>query len=219
MTTIGDVSSSGTSSSQNNAATQSIGASYDLFMSMLTTQLQNQDPLDPLDASQYTEQLVNYTQVEQQILSNQNLDKLLVQLKTQNASQFVGYIGNEVTALGDTANLKDGEASWGYTAPQDGEAKIEIRNSEGGIVFKDTVDLKEGKGAYTWPGTTTSGSTAPDGQYSISIKMANPQGKEFEVSTEVTGTVTEVDFTKGEVMLKLGDLEVPVSEITKVKQG
>ncbi|MDD7910145.1 flagellar hook capping FlgD N-terminal domain-containing protein [Pseudovibrio exalbescens] len=218
MSTISDLASAGSSSAQNNAASQSISANYDLFMSMLTTQLQNQDPLDPLDSAQYTEQLVQYTQVEQQIQQNENLDQLLVQMKTQNASQFVGYIGNEVTALGDKAILVDDEAKWTYVAPQDGKAQIEIKNSEGAVVYREEVDIKEGDGTYKWEGTTESGSKAADGVYSISMTMQNELNQPFEVSTNITGVVTEVDFTQGEVVLRLGDLEVPVSDITKVKQ-
>ncbi|MDX5595335.1 flagellar hook assembly protein FlgD [Pseudovibrio sp. SPO723] len=218
MSTISDLASAGSSSAQNNAASQSISANYDLFMSMLTTQLQNQDPLDPLDSAQYTEQLVQYTQVEQQIQQNENLDQLLVQMKTQNASQFVGYIGNEVTALGDKAILADDEAKWTYVAPQDGKVQIEIKNSEGAVVYREEVDIKEGDGTYKWEGTTESGSKAADGVYSISMTMQNELNQPFEVSTNITGVVTEVDFTQGEVVLRLGDLEVPVSDITKVKQ-
>ncbi|KZL25354.1 flagellar hook assembly protein FlgD [Pseudovibrio sp. WM33] len=200
------------------ASTQnSINANFDLFISLLTTQVQNQDPLEPLDSAEYTNQLVQYTMVEQQVATTEKLEEQLTQLKTQSASQFVNYIGNEVTAQSATAQLKDDKASWNLDAVSAGKATISVKNSEGSEIFYKEIDLDKGETTFEWDGISTSGAKAEDGAYTIDIITKDANGDPFAVQTEVKGKVDAVDFSTGDIILHMGDLKVPVGEVTGVK--
>ncbi|MTI18974.1 flagellar hook capping protein [Rhodobacteraceae bacterium RKSG542] len=218
MTTISDIASMNTGNSTTGISS-TISDSYDLFLSLLTTQVQNQDPLNPMDTAEYTSQLVEYSMVEQQIASNNNLELLLEQLKTQSASLFVGYIGNTVTAYGDSANLTNGEARWNYISDGIGTASVEIRNEQGAVVYSGETSITEGEGTYKWDGTLSSGGKAPDGVYSVQMSVVDETGTSSLLDTIVSGTVDEVDFSTGEIMLHVGGLTIPVGNITSVKQG
>src|SRR5690554_2489607 len=102
---------SGTSSA-NNASRATIAQNFDTFLSILTTQLRNQNPLEPLDTNQFTQQLVQFTGVEQQLKTNDFLEALLLNTQSTARSDAVSYIGKEISASGKTAELKDGGAYW-----------------------------------------------------------------------------------------------------------
>src|SRR5271154_1591718 len=89
-----------TSSSTNNSAMQQLSGNMNTFLTLLTTQLQHQDPLSPMDSTQFTQQLVEYSQVEQQINTNTNLTNLISLQQTNSGAAAVGYLGKEVTATG-----------------------------------------------------------------------------------------------------------------------
>ncbi|WP_068315362.1 flagellar hook assembly protein FlgD [Polycladidibacter hongkongensis] len=217
MATISDVAGTGASATTTAATTTKINNSFDLFIKMLTTQAQNQDPLKPMDATQFTNQLVQFTMVEQQIASNKNLGSLLEQVKTQNASQFVNYIGKEVTAAGDKTKLANGEASWSYDSPVSGAGKIEISNSAGQVVATRDINLEKGRKTFVWDGLQTSGALAPEGDYSIKISHERADGQSVSVPTEVSGLVEMVDFSTGSVTLKVNGVDVPIGNLISVK--
>src|SRR5882757_10530021 len=99
-----------------------LGTNFDTFLTLLTTQLKNQDPLSPMDSSQFTQQLVQFSQVEQSINTNQNLESLISLTKARAASDAVSYLGKTVTLTDGTAGLKSGQAQWGYSLASDSAA-------------------------------------------------------------------------------------------------
>lgn len=205
--------SSGTAS----ASTNALSSNYEMFLSLLTTQLQVQDPLDPLKAEEFTNQLVQYSSVEQQMKMNSNLDTLIEKVSASNATGMVGYLGQRVTASGDQSVLTDGYATWEFKSPAAADdAEVIIRNSSGVIVYTDKVDLDKGSGAYVWDGRTDSGSTAMDGAYSIEFKAKDSSGKNVKVETEAAGIVDGIDFSGSEPVLKMGDVSIPLSSVTSV---
>ena len=105
---------------QTNASKDStIAGDFDTFLKILTTQLQNQNPLDPIDSSQFTDQLVQFSSVEQSIKTNKNLEQLIALSGANAFTGVVSYIGKEVTAEGAATNLKDGAASWSFSLTKD----------------------------------------------------------------------------------------------------
>ena len=192
---------------------------YEIFLKMLTTQLRNQSPLDPLDANQFTQQLVQYSSVEQQIQTNENLTMMLATLIASNATSLVNYVGREIEAAGSVTQLKNGEAVWHYDAAADApETVIEIRNEAGTLVKTIETSIQEGENTFTWDGTTENGQTAPDGIYQITIKAKDADGSAVNVSTKVVGIVTEVDMSGPEPLLRIGDIVVPLSALRGVRQ-
>lgn len=211
--TSGSTGASATGSGGQNA----LSANYEMFLALLTTQLKVQDPLDPLKANEFTNQLVQYSSVEQQLKMNQSMETLIATVSSSNASNLVGYLGTRVTAEGTRSVLGDGLATWKFSASAAAEdAEITIRNAQGAVVFKDKADLSKGSGSYVWDGRTDSGTTAPDGAYSIAFSAKDASGRAVTVKTQSTGVVSGIDFSGSEPVLKIGDVSVPLSSVTSV---
>ena len=215
MTTVSPASSA---SSQTGSANSQAGliADYELFLSILTTQIQNQDPLDPLDSAEYTNQLVQYSSVEQAIKQNQNLEEIIASLTSNQSMGYVSYIGNEVTADASTTTLSGSKASWSYNLAEDATGTFEIRNTSGSIVFSGDIELAAGEGTFLWNGQTDSGQQAVNGLYTISFDVKDASSRPETVKTTVSGIVDSVDWSSGEAVLKVGSQEFPVSSVVSV---
>src|SRR5690606_26085417 len=157
--TVAGVSGSG---SANNTSRQTIAQNFDTFLNILTTQLRNQNPLDPLDTNQFTQQLVQFTGVEQQLKTNDFLEALLLNTQSTARADAVSYIGKEVTASGKTAELKDGGAYWTYNAAANvANATVTIKNAAGSVVYTEAGSLNAGAGAFLWDGKGSDGNIQP----------------------------------------------------------
>jgi len=194
-----------------------LAGSYETFLLLLTSQLRNQNPLEPLDANKFTEQLVQYSTVEQQIKTNENLEAMMASLAASAAMNLVGYVGMTVTARSAVTRLEGGNASWGYTAAADApDTTVTIYNSAGAVVHSETLGLTEGSGAFTWDGTLADGSNAPAGPYTIAFQARNADGAAIAVDTEITGTVDAVDMAGNQPYLVIGDQMIPLTELLAV---
>src|ERR671913_1175337 len=147
-----------------------IAENFEAFLLLLTTQLKNQSPLDPLDTNQFTQQLVQFASVEQQLRSNATLSALLTTVKASTTSNAASFIGMQVTADGATSRLSNGSARWVLDAARNAsQATITIRDKNGGVVATRTSALTAGAQTFTWDGKTSTGTTAPDGDYTITV--------------------------------------------------
>src|ERR1700722_1542576 len=108
-----NTAASGTSSSSGDAMSQ-LSGNFDTFLTLLTTQLKNQDPTSPMDSSTFTQQLVEYSQVEQQINTNTNLQTLITQGQSNGSAMATSYLGKNVTVTGGAGALSQGTANWTY---------------------------------------------------------------------------------------------------------
>ncbi|GJE57928.1 flagellar hook assembly protein FlgD [Methylobacterium trifolii] len=216
---IASLASSASSSSTSTAKTsaQEIAGNFTQFLTLLTTQLKNQNPLDPMDTNQFTQQLVQFAQVEQQLKGNDRLDGILASAKASSSASATSYIGQTITADGKTAQLADGAATWSLTAPRAAtKATITIFDSSGNLVGSQTTPLAAGGQTYTWTGKTSSGMTAPDGTYTIKVAAQDATGQTVSVDTGISGKVDEVDLTGSEPVLLLGGTRVPLSSVRSV---
>src|SRR6266566_6986591 len=147
------VSAPGTTSTSKSTtastATAGIADNFQTFLTLLTTQLQNQNPLDPLDTNQFTAQLVQFAGVEQQLKSNDQLTTLESLEKSAQATQALVYVGNTVAVDGSTAQF-DTSATWNITAPKDTNATITITNAAGQTVFSGAYTLSQGNASFVW---------------------------------------------------------------------
>jgi flagellar basal-body rod modification protein FlgD len=175
MTTVSTstaASASSTAQAANTASTQQIAGNFDTFLQLLTTQLQNQDPLDPMDTSQFTEQLVEFASVEQQINENTNLQTLISLQQTSEATQAMQLIGSTVTVNSTTGTLSNATgqaASWSLNSPSPGTGAVTITSSSGQVAYTGTTSLSSGNQTYTWNGVGNNGVTWPDGAYTLSV--------------------------------------------------
>jgi flagellar basal-body rod modification protein FlgD len=197
-----------------------LASNFDTFLSLLTTQLRNQNPLDPLDTNQFTQQLVQFAGVEQQLKTNDTLTALLAANNTAQAGAALGLVGREITADGDTALLDDGKASWKLTSPKDGvTGTVTIRDANGAVVFTKAAEFAYGDQEFAWDGRKTDGSRAAEGLYSIAVDAKDVAGNAAAVTSEVKGVVDGVDLSTGEAVLLLGDLRIPLGSLKSVRQA
>ena len=195
-----------------------IAENFDTFLNILTTQLKNQNPLDPLDTNQFTAQLVQFTGVEQQLKTNEFLESLLQTTQSSGKTDAVSYIGREITAAGTTAELKNGGATWAFNAEaQVANATVTIKNANGRVVYTEAGSLDKGPGNFLWTGKGSDGNTQPDGTYTIEIKGTNLSGNTIKVSTSTVGIVTAVDFSGAQPILTVGTSKILLSDVTNVR--
>ena len=200
-----------------NAATSRLLTNYDTFLQLLTTQLRVQNPMEPMDAEKFTEQLVQYSSVEQQIQTNQKLTSMLDALVSNAALNLVNYIGKNVEMRSDTTMLKDGKAAWQLTAAKDAPAsKVTVRNAAGAVVFEGKTDLQKGANSYEWDGKGANGEQLPEGAYSITVAASDKDGAAVAVSTTVSGAVTAVETSGSEPYLVVNGKMVPLSGLMRI---
>jgi flagellar basal-body rod modification protein FlgD len=200
-----------------NSSRQGIADNFDTFLQLLTTQLRNQNPLDPLDTNQVTQQLVQFSSVEQQLKTNDFLSALVSANTNSVQTNAVGFIGKTVTAAGTRAELAGGKATWNFKLADAANVAVSIKDADGNTVYTQTGPLQAGQGQFEWDGTTSTGSRAPAGSYTIQMVGTNAEGKTVPISTEVTGVVTGVDFTGSEPVLLVGSARLNLSGVTSVK--
>ncbi len=208
MPLIGDSLSSGSvlDGSQSAASKAKLDDDLNKFLSLLVTQLQNQDPLDPMDASEFTSQLVQFASVEQQIFQNSTLEKLLQLQETNQVANLVDLIGTTVEAEGRKMPLQNGKADFTYTIPAGAKkATITITNSSGLSVFTADADTAAGKNTFSWNGKSTSGVQQSDGAYNVLVSGTDFQGNLLEIPHSVFGRITGVGIDNGFLTLNMGD--------------
>lgn len=210
---------SGSSSSATAIDRSTIAGNFDTFLQLLTTQLRNQNPLDPLDTNQFTQQLVQYSQVEQQLKTNDYLSALVT--ANANAAQVgaVSYIGKTITASGTRTELVNNKATWNFDLAANATVTATIKDADGNVVYTEKGAMNGGSGQFVWDGTTSTGSRAPAGTYTIQMQALDGEGKSVNITTETTGTVTGVDFTGTEPVLLVGNSRLNLSSVTKVVSG
>lgn len=191
---------------------------FDNFLMLLTTQLRYQDPLEPMDSSEFVNQLVQFTGVEQSIATNKNLEQLLA---AQNASATTGalnYIGKSVEAVSDVLSLENGQAQISYgLAGQAAKTTIIVLNSAGTAIARIQGETAPGKHNFTWDGTDLDGAQLPDGAYSFVVTAEDSDNQEIETATAAISRVTGIESTKDGIMLLLGATQVPVGNIISVR--
>ena len=214
MTVSGVGTSSPSSSSVIDHTT--IASNFDTFLQLLTTQLKNQNPLDPLDTNQFTEQLVQFSGVEQQLKTNDFLSSLVSANANTTNSNAVGYIGKTVTASGTRSELVNGQAQWQFNVKDAATVTVNIKDANGNTVYSEKGTMQAGTGTFTWDGLDNQGNVQSPGTYTISMQAVNAEGKSVNVSTETTGVVTGVDFTGSEPVLLVGKARLNLSGVTSV---
>ena len=209
----------GTPSAADSAA-KTIGANFENFLLLLTTQLTNQDPLEPLDANEFTAQLVRFTQVEQAIASNKHMEELVELYKSGQAHAAVGYIGKMVEGSGSQNQLTADGATWTYTLPTPAsEVILLIKNSAGNVVYSQDGETDAGMHPFRWNGTTSQGTPLEEGVYKLTVSAKDQNGGFLSPSTGVVGKVTGVETVAGELYLAIGGALVPLDSIVAVNEG
>lgn len=192
---------------------------FDTFLKLLTTQLVHQDPLDPMDANQFTEQLVQFSQVEQSIEANKNLEQLLALASTNSAADAVSYLGKNVAAAGNTNMLSNGKAEYQYRLPEKADSTaITISDASGKLVYATNGNVDAGTHDFTWDGKDGQGNSLTDGAYTIEVSSSNSAGEPIAVENFVSGVVTSIENDEQGVYLMLQDVAIPTTSVRNIRE-
>ena len=209
--------SSNTTGSNSASSLAQLSSNLNNFLTLLTTQLQYQDPLSPMDSTQFTNQLVQFASVEQQIQANKNLESLISLQQTNNMVGAVSYIGKQVEVTGQTSTLKDGKATFSYTLPTKASAAVVgIYDSNGKPVSVAQGELTAGRHDYVWDGKDSQGNAIPPGQYTIQVTAVDANNAQITPTYTTVGTVSTVGIENGVATLDLDGVQVPLSNVVRV---
>ncbi|MEO1067098.1 MAG: flagellar hook capping FlgD N-terminal domain-containing protein [Pseudomonadota bacterium] len=191
---------------------------FDTFLELLVAQIQNQDPTSPVDTETFTQQLVQFSELEQTIQSNSNLESILSSIESQNAASVVSYIGATVTAEGAQTTLNNGQAAYNLNASNfASDAQITLRDDFGNVVFQTNQALQAGNNSFIWDGIGNNGQQFNDGQaFSITVEASDANGNFVDVSTAISGVVDGVDFSGAVPNLRIGSATIPLNAVSSV---
>jgi len=193
---------------------------FNTFLTLLTTQLQNQDPLEPLDSKEFTSQLVQFTSVEQSIQSNKNLEKLIALTSGNTSSAAFNYIGREVRMANDSTNLSNGLANWSYeVSPAAASSAITVLDAKGNAVFTTEGVTGAGTHNFSWNGKDKNGKALPEGVYRLSVSALDLSQKPVTSKVFTTGIVTNVEISGDQPSLFIGSVKVPLKDVLSVNQS
>lgn len=209
-------SSNSSSAAANALASQQIAGNFQSFLTLLTTQLQNQNPLDPLDTNQFTQQLVEFAGVQEQLNTNDSLATLVSLQQTAQSTQALTFVGKTAVVKGNTAALTNSSATWNLNVPNNSNVNITINNSSGQTVYTNTVPMSAGNQAFTWNGQGSDGTQLPDGQYTLTATAADGSGKPIALATQIQGVVSSVDLTQSPPLLTINGQSYTVNQIESI---
>jgi flagellar basal-body rod modification protein FlgD len=214
MTTI---DTNATLNANQSTATQQLAGNFDTFLQLLTTQLQNQDPLGPMDSTQFTQQLVAFSSVEQQINTNNNLKSLIALSLSQQASSAVNYISHTIVMTSGKGSLANGSVDWTYnlSAPSAGTT-LTVTNAAGNVVYTTSGSTASGNNDFSWDGKDSNGNQLPDGQYTLAVNATASDGTAVSSTIASKALVTAVDMSGSTPQLILSSMEIPLSEVSLV---
>lgn len=209
--------STATSTVSSTADNSMIASNFATFLQLLTTQLQNQNPLDPLDTNQFTQQLVQFAQVEQQMKSNDQLATLITMDKSAQSTAALAYVGATVVVDGSTAQLSSsGGATWSFNVAKPATATVTIKDSTGQTCYTGTFTVNPGDQKFTWDGKGNDGKQWPAGAYTISTTAVDANKQPVTVSTEVQAVVDSVDLTKDPPTLSINGEDYTMDQIKRI---
>jgi flagellar basal-body rod modification protein FlgD len=215
-----DSISSATSSTitQSSADRNQLANDLDTFLTLLTSQLQNQDPLSPMDSTEFTNQLVQFAQVEQQINMNSNMEDMLGVLSNSAAAQAVSYLDKYVEAESSFVSLQDGQAVFTYGLEGDADSvTVALYDSSDNLVRAFPGELESGLHKIVWDGKDSYGEVQEDGAYKIVITATSKQNGSVDTYSTAIGKVTGVASDgEGGTLLGLGSTSVDLTEVLGV---
>ena len=217
-TTTTSATTTAAASSQALRSGATLASNFDGFLKLLAAQLQQQDPLSPLDASQFTSQLVQFSTVEQAIRTNSQLEKLTGLLEADSLTSALDFIGTEVSFESDQVRLDTtGDVGFAYQlAESAAEARITVRNANGTVVREAQGEPRAGDHAFVWDGRDAEGRRLPVGLYRIEVSATDVAGAAVQVGSRVSGRVEGVQTGSGGLSLLVEGVPVPLDRVRQV---
>lgn len=192
----------------------------DAFLTMLVAQLENQDPLNPMDGTDFSAQLAQFSQLEQLMNLNESMETLASSFSKESDKDLVSYIGKQVTGEIDTMEVENGQVSGGfYNLSEAADVIVNVVDGSGKTI-KTLYQGSNERGAHLvrWDGTDTNGDAVEDGTYSYTV-LANTGSGYQELPTTVTGTVDGITYSNGNPYLVVQGVLMSPDSLTSVVDG
>lgn len=218
---LNSLTSSTSAASETSSATEDDGASIskDEFITLLMTQMQYQDPLNPMDSQALTSQLTDFSMLEQQISSNTLLEGMSETLENLSQINMLDYIGKEVTTSSNSLTVDGGDITpVTYSLADAATVQLVVYDSEGEVATRvDLGDQEAGSHALEWDGTDSTGQTLADGTYYYSFLATDDSGDSATVDSSEQGEVTVITYVDGSPWLMIGDNAVSFDSLVEIK--
>ena len=205
-----------------NSGKTMMASNFETFLSLLTAQLKNQDPLSPVDSNQFTAQLTQMAGVEQQLLTNDLLTSLLAAQGGGGLTGAASYIGKTATAAWSATELQNGAARWSYELAADAtDVQLQVLDSSGRVVWSGDAPVKtEGTHDFVWDGKTTGGGQVDDGGvYTLKIAAKSGSGADVDAQVLTRGRITGVELYDGQPYATIGGSIVPLSQLIALDES
>ncbi len=193
-----------------------MSADFDTFLKMLTVQMKNQDPLNPIDSADYAVQLATFSGVEQQAQTNALLGDLGAQFNMMGMAQLATWVGQEARAAGPVFK-GDGPVSVTYqAASQADRAVLVVKDADGNLVSRE--DLSTATQEYEWYGQSANGELLPQGLYSLSVESYSGDIPLGESEVQAYARILEArGGPTGTTVVLQGGVEVPATKVTALR--
>lgn len=203
------------------ATTGTTSLGQDAFLRLLTTQMQYQDPLEPMSNEEFVSQLAQFSSLEQLQGIQGDLESLYMVGVSENNASMVGLLGQTVVAQSDAFHFDgSGPIDLRFDAAGAAEtASITVSDSEGRVVFSSGSigSLAEGEGSYSWDGKGTDNSTLAEGDYTFTVTATSTNGDTVEVTELLRGTITEMDYSSGSPAPSVDGIDIAIGDILRVE--
>lgn len=186
------------------------------FMTLLVAQIQNQDPTSPMDNQQFTEQITQFTMLDELSAMNEKLEENLLVGQSVNNTAMLALVGKDVTVAGEDLTLSAGQASGNMLNVQGpGRATVQVHDAAGNVVDSYTVEVSAGLNDISWGGADADGEPFADGEYTLQVAVTNG---DLDVASEVlkTGSVEGLRYENNTAVVMVDGQEYYVSEIYRV---
>jgi len=193
-----------------------IASNFTTFLQLLTTQLKNQDPLSPMDTNQFTQQLVEFASVEQQMKSNESLSTLVSLEQSAQTTSALALVGAMVVVNGSTAQLANGQANWTLNAAKPATATISIADSTGRTAYTGTFAVNSGTQNFVWDGRGNDRTLWPNGTYTLTATATDASGQTSAISTQVQAKVDSVDLSQTPPVLSINGQNYTMNQLQKI---
>ncbi|MEX0645275.1 MAG: flagellar hook assembly protein FlgD [Parvularculaceae bacterium] len=209
-----------TQAAASTSAFSSLTQNFDTFLKLLTTQLKNQDPLDPLDTEKFTEQLVQFSSVEQAIKTNAHLEALIALQGAAERQSALGFVGRDVTLATDRAMNSGDGAQWNYALPNAAASvSLTIVDANGAVVARRAGSINAGANTVAWDGLADNGEKAAPGLYRLIVDARGADGAPIFAEITSEARVSAVAFNAQNTLLETPIGLVSLDAVRRVVAG
>ncbi|MBW1680294.1 MAG: hypothetical protein JRF59_04830 [Deltaproteobacteria bacterium] len=220
MSVLSEIQSSSTAGTIGSSAVNKSTLGRDDFLKIFLAQVSHQDPLNPMEATEFTAQLAQFSSLEQLFNLNKNVESMKEAQSDSSRFQALSLLGREILAEGDTLDLEEGSIATGaFNLPEQADCTVLVKDRYGNIVRRIRLGpLGEGPQAFQWDGLNDAGARADAGTYSFEIEAVGDQGHAVLADPMIRGRVSRVSLEGAEPVLYAGQIPVRLSQVLDVRQ-